>query len=197
MRQFHKIKIGNPAQQFARCFPDFLSMQQVAGILIRDTKTQRAELRRKPQVRKKLRNVACLGREGAGLRMFELVRRKKAIVFLHCGTAAGSVCNDSVKIVQLKCFQVLTREAARGIAKASVSGKRAATRLLLWHNHFAAVGREHADGGFVQPGKRDIRDAAREKRHSRAARSHGSERGAKTIEEKVAVNLRKKPVAFR
>ena len=119
------------------------------------------------------------------------------MVFLHCRAATGGICNDGVKVVQLKRFQILLCECARGIAKARVRRKRAAARLLLWNDHFAAIGGQHADGGFVQLGKRDIGDAAREKCHSRAARARGSERRAEAVEEKFAINLWKKTVAFR
>src|SRR5262249_954594 len=144
-----------------------------------------------------LHNVARLRREGAGLRMFGLLCRKQMLVFLHRRATPGSVRNDGVKVVQLKHFQVLSREIACGIAKSRVRRKRAAARLLLRNQHSAGVGREHADGRLVQSGKCDVCDAAREKRHSRAAWTHGSERRAEAVEEKFAVNLRKKPFALR
>src|SRR5262249_33548591 len=110
VRHFHKIEIGNRAQQIAWGFADLLSMQQVARILIRDPMAQRIEPRSEAEVRKKLSDVARLRGERAGLRMFGLACRKKMMVFLHCGAATGGICDNGVKIVQPERRQVLSCE---------------------------------------------------------------------------------------
>ncbi|HYY72316.1 MAG TPA: hypothetical protein VE778_01860 [Candidatus Bathyarchaeia archaeon] len=69
--------------------------------------------------------------------------------------------------------------------------------MLLWNHNFAAIRREHADGGFVQFGKGDVRYAAGKKCHSRTARPRRGKCRAKAVEEKLLINLRKKAIAFR
>ena len=43
VRQFHEIEIWDRAQELARSFADFLPVQQMAGILIRDAMAHRIE----------------------------------------------------------------------------------------------------------------------------------------------------------
>ena len=68
--------------------------------------------------------------------------------------------------------------------------------MIFRHDNFAAVRGEHADGGFVEFGKSDVGDAAREKGDARATRACGRKGLAKAPEEKIVVDVRKKAIAF-
>ena len=56
--QFHEIEIGNGAQKSARSFADFLSVEQVAGILVGDAEGKRFQFRGEAEVSEKFRDVA-------------------------------------------------------------------------------------------------------------------------------------------
>src|SRR5712671_6809273 len=118
------------------------------------------------------------------------------IVFLEGGTAAGGVGDDGVEVFAKKCGEIVAREFASRIAKAGVGGERAAAELLLGDGHFAAVGGEDADGGFVELRKSDIGDAAGEEGHSGAAGAGGGKRGAEMAVEKIVVDAREETFAF-
>ena len=196
VRQFHKIKIGNGAEESARSFANFLSVKQVAGILIRDAMAERIHFRGEAECSEKFGDVARFCGERAGLRVLRFVRRKEMLVFLERGAAARGVGDDGVKLFERKRGNIVSREFARGFAEAGVRGQRAAAELILGHDDFAAVGSEHANGGFVEAGKRDVGDAAGEKSHARAAGPHGRKSFAKTIEEKIVVDRREQAFAL-
>src|SRR6266851_5537565 len=118
------------------------------------------------------------------------------IVFLEGGTAAGGVGDDGVEAFEQKCGEIVAREFASRIAKAGMRGERAAAELILRDCHFAAVGGEDADGGFVELGESDIGDAAGEERDAGAARTGGGKRGAEAAVEKIVVDAREKTFAF-
>lgn len=94
--------------------------------------------------------------------MLSLVRRKEMIVFLEHGTAASGVGDDGVEVFAKKCGEILSSEIAGTIANARMRSQRAAAKLVLWDDHFAAVGGEDADGGCVALRKSDVGYAARE-----------------------------------
>src|SRR5258707_395206 len=118
------------------------------------------------------------------------------IVFLEGGTAAGGVGDDGVEVFAKKCGEIVAREFASGIANAGMRGERAAAELILRDCHFAAVGGEDADGGFVELGESDVGDAAGEERDSRTARADGGKRGAEVAVEKIVVDGREETFAF-
>src|SRR6267378_7086113 len=110
------------------------------------------------------------------------------IVFLEGGAASGGVGDDGVEVFAKKCREIVAREFASGIAHAGVGGERAAAELVFWNDHFAAVGGEDADGGFVELRESDVGDATREECDAGAARAGGGKRGAEAAVEKVVVN---------
>src|SRR5229473_5143325 len=118
------------------------------------------------------------------------------MVFLERGAAAGGVGDDGVEVFARKCGEIVAREFASGIANAGVDGERAAAELILGDDHFAAVGGEDADGGFVELGESDVGDAAGEEGHAGAARAGGGKRRAEMAVEKVVVDAREEAFAF-
>src|SRR5260370_17628470 len=112
------------------------------------------------------------------------------IVFLEGGTAAGGVGDDGVEVFAKKCGEIVAREFASGIANAGVGGERAAAKLIFWDDHFAAVGGEDADGGFVELRECDVGDASGEKRDAGAAGAGGGEPGAGAAGEKNVAHPR-------
>ena len=94
--------------------------------------------------------------------MLSLVRRKEMIVFLEHGTAASGVGDDGVEVFAEEMGEILSSEIAGTIANARMRSQRAAAKLVLWDDHFAAVGGEDADGGCVALRKSDVGYAARE-----------------------------------
>src|SRR5216683_1864640 len=118
------------------------------------------------------------------------------IVFLEGGTAAGGVGDDGVEVFAKKCGEIVAREFASGIANAGVGGERAAAELILRDCHFAAVGGEDADGGFVELGESDVGDAAGEEGHAGAAWTGGGKRRAEMAVEKIVVDAREEAFAF-
>src|SRR5256885_2785732 len=97
------------------------------------------------------------------------------IVFLEHGTAASCVGDDGVEVFAKKCGEILSSEIAGTIANARMRSQRAAAKLVLWDDHFAAVGGEDADGGCVALRKSDVGYAAREEA-TRARRDRKSTR---------------------
>ena len=75
-------------------------------------------------------------------------------------------------------------------------GKRPTAELLRGHDDFTAVGREHANGGFLQPGKSDIGDAAGEKSDAGPAPPHRRESRPDATEKKLVIDMRQKAVAL-
>ena len=128
--------------------------------------------------------------------MLSLVRRKEMIVFLEHGTAAGGVGDDGVDVFAKKCGEILSSEIAGAIANARMRGQRAAAKLVLWDDHFAAVSGEDADGGFVELRKSDVGYAAREEGHAGAARTDGRKRPAEAAKEKTVVDAREETFAL-
>src|SRR5713226_5823840 len=93
------------------------------------------------------------------------------IVFLECGTAAGGVGDDGVEVFAKKGGEIVAREFASGIANSGVRGEGAAAELIFRDDHFASVGGEDTDGGFVEPRESDVGDAAGEERDAGTARA--------------------------
>src|SRR6266851_9333007 len=118
------------------------------------------------------------------------------IVFLEGGTAAGGVGDDGVEVFVKKCGEIVAREFASRIAKAGMRGERAAAELIFRDDHFAAVGGEDADGGFVELRECDVGDASGEKRDAGAAGAGGGKRGAEAAVEKIVVDAREEAFAF-
>src|SRR5260370_30846565 len=117
------------------------------------------------------------------------------IVFLEGGTAAGGVGDDGVEVFAKKCGEIVAREFASGIANAGVGGERAAAKLIFWDDHFAAVGGEDADGGFVELRECDVGDASGEKRDAGAAGGGGGEPLAPAARSTMAAAVRQGAVA--
>ena len=197
VRQFHKIEIGDGAQQRARSFADFLSVKEVAGILISDAQGKRLQLGGETEGGEKFGDVASLCREGARLFVLGFFRRKEVVVFLEGGAATGGVGDDGVEIFGMERSEIFAREIARGIAHTGVRGESAAAKLRLGDDDFAAVGGEDADGGFIELTKSDIGDASGEEGDAGAARTRGGISPAKTAEEKIIVDARKEAFALR
>lgn len=171
-------------------------MKEMAGILISDTVAKWMELGGEAERGKKLRDVAGFCGKRESLRMLGLVARKKMMVFLERGTAAGGVGDDCVDFFEWKSGEIVSSELARGFPKAGVRGKRAAAKLILGNNHFASIGGEHPDGGFVKIGKRDVGNAAGEKGHACTALPHGWKGFAEALEEKFVVDRREQAFTF-
>src|SRR5712692_10562186 len=75
-------------------------------------------------------------------------------------------------------------------------GERAAAELIFRGDHFAAVGGEDADGGFVELRESDVGDAAGEERDAGTAGSGGGKRRAEMAVEKVVVDAREETFAL-
>jgi len=196
VRQFHKIEIGDGVQKSARSFADFLTVEKMAGILVRNADGKRLHFCGKTESSKKFRDVASFSCESAGLRVLGLVRGKKMIVFLERGAAASRVGDDGVKILAKKRGEILSREIAGGITNARVGSKRAAAKLFLGNHNFAAVGGEDADGGFVELRESDVGDTACEEGHARAARTSGGKGRTEAAKEKIVVDAREEAFAL-
>ncbi len=188
--QFHKFKIRNGAQKRARRFADLLPVEQVTGILISDAMPQGIHFCGKAESGEKFSDIAGFLGESAGLGVFFLVWRKEMIVFLECGAATGGVGDDGIELFVGKRCEICSCKIARGIADTGMSGQRAATKLILGDNDFAAVGGEHADGGLIEIRKYDIGDAAGEEGDTGAARAGCWIGFAQTAKEKIIVDPR-------
>jgi hypothetical protein len=118
------------------------------------------------------------------------------IVFLERGAAAGGVGDDGVEVFTKKRGEILSREIASGIANSGVRGERAAAELIFRDDHFAAVGGEYADGGFVELRESDVGDAACKEGHAGPARTGGGKCRAEMAIEKIFVDAREEAFAF-
>src|SRR5882724_4116245 len=118
------------------------------------------------------------------------------IVFLERGAAAGGVGNDGIELVAEKYAEIFASEFTSGIANAGVRGEGATTKLTIRNNHFATVGSENANGGFVELRKDDIGDASGKKSDACAARTLSGKGPAMSAVEKLVVNRREKTFAL-
>ena len=75
-------------------------------------------------------------------------------------------------------------------------GERSAAELSVGNDDLAAVGGQHANGGFVQGGEAHLRDASGEEGHARAARALRGKRLAETREEEFVLDWRHQAFAI-
>ena len=167
----------------------------MAGILVGDAQRKRLHFGGETESGEKFGDVASLGGKSAGWAVFFFVRRKKMVVFLERGAAAGGIGEDGVEIAAEKYRDIFSRKFPRRIANAGVSGQRAAAGLPLGNDDFAAVGGEHANGSFVELRKSDVGDATRKESHAGAPRTGGGKRPAMTAIEKTVVDAREELLA--
>lgn len=176
VRQFHKMEIGNGAQERARSFANFLAVKEMAGILVGDADWKRFQSCGEAESGEEFSDVASLGGKFACLAVLFLALRGEMMVFLERGAAAGGVGDDGVEVFAKKYGEILSREFAGGIANARVRSERAAAELAIGDDGFAAVGGKDADGGFVQLRKSNVGNAAGEEGDAGAARTGGGKR---------------------
>src|SRR5208282_6886231 len=81
-------------------------------------------------------------------------------------------------------------------AHAGMRGQRAAAELRAGDDHLAAVGREDANGGFIELGESDIGDAAGKEGHARAAGALRGKGFAEFAEKEIIVDARQKTLAI-
>ncbi len=167
--QFHKFDAGDGAEQLARGFANFLAVEQVAGVLIGDAQSGFLHRCDKAESGEEFGDVAHFIAEGEGGGIFRLVGREEVIVFLERGAATRGVGDDGVKLGGGERGDVLAGKLAGRFANSSMSGKGTAAELLAGDDDFAAIGGEHADGGFIEFCESDVGDASRKKGDSSAA----------------------------
>jgi hypothetical protein len=197
--QFHKFQAGDGAQEFARGVADFLSVEEMAGVLIGDAQSQwlqRMQRGGEAQAGEEFGYVADFGAKRNGLLVFGFFWQKEMIVFFQRGAAARGVGDDGVEPFALEGGEVLAGEGTSGVADASMSGQRAATQLAAGDGDFATVGGKDADGGLVEAREGDLGDAAGEESDAGTARADGGKRAAELVEEKRIVDAGKKALAF-
>src|SRR5579872_151055 len=95
---FDQLHIGDGAQELPGSFTNFLAVQQVAGILIRNAQRYAVERSAQSQFGEKFRSIAHFFSECMRLGMIVGAFRKKFLVFLEGRTASGGVSNYGVKI---------------------------------------------------------------------------------------------------
>jgi hypothetical protein len=83
-------------------------VEEVAGILVRDTLPQRSYFCGDPERSEKFSDVTNFFDEGACMRMLCFCWGKEMIVFLERGAAARRVGDDGVKIFAKKNREILT-----------------------------------------------------------------------------------------
>ncbi len=83
-RHFHEFHSRDSANQFARGFADFLSVRQMARILISDAQRNGPQRRGEADFRQKFGDVSHFAGELHGLRVGRIVVREKMRVFLEC-----------------------------------------------------------------------------------------------------------------
>ena len=118
------------------------------------------------------------------------------MVFLERGAASGGVGDDGVEIFAEEDGEIFLREFARGIADSGVRGEGSAAELPFWNDDLAAVGGEHANGGFIELGESDVGDAAGEEGDACAARAGGGIAPAIALVEKMIVDAREETFAL-
>src|ERR1700675_43802 len=118
------------------------------------------------------------------------------IIFLEGGAATGGVGDDGVEVFAKKYGEILAGKFARGIANAGMRRERTAAKLAIRNDHFAAVGGEDTDGGFVELRKSNVGDTSSEESDAGAARTGGGERPAMAGVKKVIVDAREEEFAF-
>ena len=91
------------------------------------------------------------------------------IVLLERGAATRGVGDDGVELAAAKRGDVLAGQLAGRFAHTGMRGKCAAAELRAGDDDFAAVGREDANGRFIELGEGDIGDASGKEGHARAA----------------------------
>ena len=127
MRKLDEFEAGDLFQEIARSVADFLSVEQVAGILVGDAEIERLERAQRGDDSERgeiFGDVSYLGFEREGLRILGFFFGEEVIVFLERGAAAGGVGDDGVEFFagegeQDFCARVLAR--CRGLRR----GRRA------------------------------------------------------------------------
>src|SRR5208283_2583192 len=130
-------------------------------------------------------DIAHIVAEGDGGGMLRLVGGEEVIVLLERGAAARGVGEDGVELAAAKRGDVFAGELAGRFAHASMRGT---AKLRAGDDHFAAVGREDANGGFIELREGDIRDASGKEGHARAADALRRKGPAKLLEKETVVN---------
>ena len=171
-------------------------MEQMAGVLIGDAERHCFERSGETKGVEKFGNVADLGAKRDGLLVFGFVLSEQMIVFLQRRATTCSVRHDGIEIFAEERGDIFAGEFAGGITHSGVSGESTAAKLASGDDHFAAVGGQHADGGFVELREGDLGDAAGEERDASAARSGSGEGTAELREEKGIVDAREKALAI-
>ena len=117
-------------------------------------------------------------------------------VFLESGAAAGGVGDDGVERLAEECRHILAGEFASDVAFTGVGGKCAAAKLICGDDYFAAIGLQDANGGVVEFGESDLRDASGEKCDAGAARAFCGKSLSQAREEKVGIDAGEKSGAL-
>ena len=118
------------------------------------------------------------------------------VVLFERGAAAGGVGDDGIEIFAEENGEIFLREFTGSIADSGVRGEGAAAKLSFGDNDFAAVGSEHADGGFIELRESNVGDASREESDAGAARAGGGVAPAIPAVEKMVVDAREKTFAL-
>jgi len=130
------------------------------------------------------------------LRELGFVVSKEVIIFLERGAAAGGVGDDRIEVVASEGEEVFASEIARGVANSSVGGERSAALLGFGDDDFDPVGVEDADGGVVESGEGDLRDASGEECDASTLLSDGGIGAAEFLEEEWSFDFGEKLFAI-
>ena len=198
--QFHKFQAGDGAQELPRSVTDFLSVEEMTGVLVGDAQRdgfQRLHGGGETEGSKKFGDVTDFRAEGHGLLVLRFVQRKEMVVFLERGAAACRVRDEGVEIAGSEGGEIFAGELLGNVAHSGVRRESATAELAVGDDNFTAVGREDSDGGLIELREGDLRDAAGEQGDACAARANGGKSAAKLSEEERIVNARKQAFAVR
>src|SRR3984957_15969918 len=128
--------------------------------------------------------------------MRRVVFREKFGVFLKSRSATGCIGDDGIEVCGQKNILIRARQVSGDVADTGVRPERATAYLITRDDYFAAIGLENANGCSIEFAERDLRDASRKKRDTRAARPFGWKRLAKLREKEIRIDLRHQAFAF-
>ena len=112
------------------------------------------------------------------------------IVFFERRAATGGVGEDGVNVSAEERGNIFSGEVASDFANSGMGCERAAAKLPMGHDDFAAVSGENENGGLVEPRESDVGDATREEDDTSAARTSGRKGLTNAGKEKGVVDAR-------
>src|SRR5947207_9759614 len=113
-------------------------------------------------------------------------------VFLECRAASCGICDNGLEAIVEHGGDILAGKLSRFVSISSMSLKRPATVLPMWHPHLNAVPVQNADCRMIQFREGNIRNAAGMQGDSGPPLSFSRKHSPNLVEEEMVIDPRLK-----